>query len=133
MNKYGYIGIETFLNFCKNLKDHVVTTNDFMRMNKVRVTERKKGKWVWDGVLWRCSNCNKTVYFVDGTPEDNGLRYCPNCGKGMKIKETDCDYERVYERVVDQLECDTLCESTFNQDDVLANKPTEPYRGDENG
>ena len=51
----------------------------------------------------------------------------------MKIKETDCDYERVYERVVDQLECDTLCESTFNQDDVLANKPTEPYRGDENG
>lgn len=106
MNKYGYIGIETLLNFCKNLKDHVVTTNDFMRMNKVRVTERKKGKWVWDGVLWRCSNCNKTVYFVDGTPEDNGLRYCPNCGKGMKLKETDCDYERVYERVVDQLECD---------------------------
>ena len=106
MNKYGYIGIETFLNFCKNLKDHVVTTNDFMRMNKVRVTERKKGKWVWDGVLWRCSNCNKTVYFVDGTPVDNGIYYCPNCGKGMKIKETDCDYERVYERVVDQLECD---------------------------
>ena len=133
MNKYGYIGIETFLNFCKNLKDHVVTTNDFMRMNKVRVTERKKGKWVWDGVSWRCSNCNKTVYLIDGTPVDNGFCYCPNCGKGMKIKETDCDYERVYERVVDQLECDTLCESTFNQDDVLANKPTEPYRGDENG
>lgn len=133
MNKYGYIGIETFLNFCKNLKDHVVTTNDFMRMNKVRVTERKKGKWVWDGVLWRCSNCNEPFYFVDKTPVDVGFCYCPNCGKGMKLKETDCDYERVYERVVDQLECDTPCESTFNQDDVLVNRPTEPYRGDENG
>jgi hypothetical protein len=97
--------------------------------------ERKKGKWIeeddgWDGVFWRCSECNEPFYLVDGTPVDNGLRYCPNCGKGMKIKETDCDYERVYERVVDQLECDMSCESTFNQDDVLVNRPIEPYRGD---
>lgn len=95
MNKYGYVGIGTLFNFCKNLKDHAVTP-------KVRIIERKKEKWVWDGVLWRCSNCNEPFYFVDKTPVDVGLYYCPNCGKGMKLKETDCDYERV----VEQLEYD---------------------------
>lgn len=113
MNKYGYIGIETLFNFRKSLKDHVITLNDSMRMSRVRVTERKKGKWVWDGVLWRCSKCNEPFYLVDKTPEDIGFYYCPNCGFGMKIKETDCDYERV----VDQLGCDMSCEPTFNQDD----------------
>ena len=41
MDKYGYIGIETLLNFCENSKDHAVTPNDFMRMKRVRVPERK--------------------------------------------------------------------------------------------
>ena len=36
MDRYGYIGIETLLNYCENSKDHVVTPNDFMRMNRVR-------------------------------------------------------------------------------------------------
>lgn len=41
MDRYGYIGIETLLNFCENSKDHAVTPNDFMRMKRVRVPERK--------------------------------------------------------------------------------------------
>jgi hypothetical protein len=36
-DKYGYIGIETLLNFCENSKDHVITPNDFMRMERTRV------------------------------------------------------------------------------------------------
>ena len=39
MDKYGYIGIETLLNFCENSKDHAVTPNDFMRMERVCITE----------------------------------------------------------------------------------------------
>ena len=36
---YGYIAIETLLNFCENSKDHAVTPNDFMRMARVRMPE----------------------------------------------------------------------------------------------
>jgi hypothetical protein len=51
--------------------------------------ERKKGKWIeeddgWDGVFWRCSECNEPFYLVDGTPVDNEYHYCPNCGTDMR-------------------------------------------------
>lgn len=46
MDKYGYIGIETLLNFCENSKDHSVTPNDFMRMKRVRMPERKNVEWI---------------------------------------------------------------------------------------
>ena len=36
---YGYIAIETLLNFCENSKDHAVTPNDFMRMARVCMPE----------------------------------------------------------------------------------------------
>lgn len=39
MDKYGYIGIETLLNYCENSKDHAVTPNEFMRMNRVRMPD----------------------------------------------------------------------------------------------
>ena len=39
MDKYGYIGIETLLNYCENSKEHAVTPNEFMRMNRVRMAE----------------------------------------------------------------------------------------------
>ena len=39
MDKYGYIGIETLLNYCENSKNHAVTPNEFMRMNRVRMAE----------------------------------------------------------------------------------------------
>ena len=39
MDKYGYIGIETLLNYCENSKDHAVTPNEFMRMNRVRMAD----------------------------------------------------------------------------------------------
>ena len=34
-DRYGYIGIETLLNFCENTKDHAVTPNDFMRLPRI--------------------------------------------------------------------------------------------------
>ena len=44
-DKYGYIGIETLLNFCSNDKNHCITPNDFMRMNRVKIDERPHGNW----------------------------------------------------------------------------------------
>ena len=87
-------------------------------------SERKKGKWIkipefcGDDVSgfidnhFSCSECKKEAeinqwgfYILSD--------FCPNCGADMRIKETDCDYERA----VEQLEHDMLYEPTFNQDD----------------
>ena len=86
MDKYGYIGIETLLNFCENSKDHSVTPNDFMRMKRVRMPERKKGKWIvyvvsmLDGEDCKCSECGQTSC----APYWN---FCPNCGAKMEEPE----------------------------------------------
>ena len=36
-DKYGYIGIETLLNFCENSKNHAITPNEFLRMQRVKM------------------------------------------------------------------------------------------------
>jgi rubrerythrin len=56
--------------------------------------ERKRGKWIeeddgWDGVFWRCSECNESFYLVDGTPVDNEYHFCPNCGADMRGEQND--------------------------------------------
>lgn len=89
MDKYGYIGIETLLNFCENSKDYSVTPNDFMRMKMVRMPERKKGKWVFvhplqdnDSGAYMCSVCNTGDW--DIKPTD---KYCKFCGAKMEEPE----------------------------------------------
>ena len=87
MDKYGYIGIETLLNFCENSKDHAVTPNDFMRMNRVRMPERKKGKWIVtsefkDCRYVKCNQCKVTQVFYHNKPLTN---FCPNCGAKMEV------------------------------------------------
>ena len=36
-DRYGYIGIETLLNFCEKSKDHSITPNDIMMLKRVSV------------------------------------------------------------------------------------------------
>lgn len=60
----------------------------------VKPEQRGKGKWIeeddgWDGVFWRCSECNEPFYLVDGTPVDNEYHYCPNCGADMRGEQDD--------------------------------------------
>lgn len=44
---------------------------------------RPKGMWEKFGYKWKCSACGKRVN-IDGTPEENGLRYCMSCGAKME-------------------------------------------------
>ena len=51
--------------------------------------ERKRGKWIedddgWDGVIWRCSECDALFALTDGTPEENEYNFCPHCGADMR-------------------------------------------------
>ena len=82
-DRYGYIGIETLLNYCQNSKDHSITPNDFMRMNRVQIEEPKQGKWVNKHklTLGTCSICGEDGF------EGN---YCMWCGarlRGIDIME----------------------------------------------
>ena len=91
-DKYGYIGIETLLNFCSNQKDHCVTPNDFMRMNRVKIDERPHGEWIDTDVTYedtgdverRCSNCKHG----DRQSPSAVVPYCWYCGADMR-KEGD--------------------------------------------
>lgn len=84
-DRYGYIGIETLLNFCENSKNHAVTPNDFMRMEKVREPERPIGKWMWKldegdtgrSMMLVCSICDS------GRDEAGEYNFCHICGAKM--------------------------------------------------
>lgn len=50
------------------------------------------GKWIekdgWDGdVYYDCSVCGESWTTIEGTPWDNGMNYCPNCGAKMEGAE----------------------------------------------
>ena len=49
--------------------------------------QRKKGRWILtdfpDEQTYKCSECGEYWIFIEGTPADNGAKYCPNCGAEM--------------------------------------------------
>lgn len=47
------------------------------------VTFEKQGEWEKYGYKWMCNKCRAKLN-VDGTPESNGIYYCPECGARMK-------------------------------------------------
>ena len=52
------------------------------------VEEVRHGEWIekddgWDGVFYTCSVCHCDWTTIDGTPFENNMRYCPECGAKM--------------------------------------------------
>ena len=43
----------------------------------------RHGRWIERGRKWQCTNC-KVLMSIDGTPKENLLNYCPNCGADMR-------------------------------------------------
>ena len=46
------------------------------------VVEVRHGRWEKRGSKWQCTGC-KVLMSIDGTPQENLLYYCPNCGAYM--------------------------------------------------
>ena len=42
----------------------------------------RHGRWVKRGDKWQCTHC-KVLMSIAGTPKENMLNYCPNCGAKM--------------------------------------------------
>lgn len=49
---------------------------------------RPHGKWiykqVYDYEYWECSHCGEPWTTIEGTPQDNFMNFCPNCGADMR-------------------------------------------------
>ena len=39
-------------------------------------------QWIKRGCKWQCTDC-KVLMSIDGSPKENLLNYCPNCGAKM--------------------------------------------------
>ena len=46
------------------------------------VAEVRHGRWEKHGIKWQCTGC-KVLMSINGTPQENLLYYCPNCGAYM--------------------------------------------------
>lgn len=44
---------------------------------------------VGNPIVWTCSNCKDSIIMYDGTPMENGYKYCPKCGAKMEAAQTD--------------------------------------------
>ena len=65
---------------------------DVHRLNQLPTysfPEREKGEWIekegYDGdTYYDCSVCGNSWTTIEGTPWDNGMDFCPNCGADMR-------------------------------------------------
>ena len=58
------------------------------RIPSADVVEQKHGKWIehedgWRDPYYDCSACGESWTTIDGTPQQNGMNFCPNCGARM--------------------------------------------------
>lgn len=61
-------------------------------MKAVDAAPVKHGKWIenegFDGdCYYTCSVCHCDWTTIDGTPTENNMRYCPECGAKMDLEE----------------------------------------------
>lgn len=61
-------------------------------MKAVEAAPVKHGKWeysenIYDDSTWVCSICEEPWTMIDGTPQENNMKYCPNCGAKMDLEE----------------------------------------------
>lgn len=52
------------------------------------VVEVRHGEWIehdddWCGAYYTCSACGCDWTTIDGTPQENNMKYCPECGAKM--------------------------------------------------
>ena len=69
-----------------------------MLMPTVDAAPVKHGRWIekegFDGdSYYTCSSCGCDWTTIDGTPVQNNMRYCPECGAKMDLEEQDAKEE----------------------------------------
>lgn len=57
-----------------------------------RAERTAKGEWMYkpneyDGNTYECSRCGEPWTLIEGTPKENNMNYCPNCGAKLDWSE----------------------------------------------
>lgn len=72
----------------------MVDDEEITKALNIDVQPVKRGKWEeikeyggWGDTYFRCSICGDEWDIDVGTPVENGMKYCPNCGADMRNKE----------------------------------------------
>lgn len=95
---YNSDGLGTvFIDFRHGIK-FADAINDLPSVNP---QEPKTGHWIekdgYDGdIYYDCSECGESWAMIDGTPWQNGMNYCPNCGAKMAESEDKCKNCKYY-------------------------------------
>lgn len=61
---------------------------DYINSISTKVVPMIHAHWIeeddgWGNPYWTCSNCREPWLLEEGTPEDNNMCFCPNCGAKM--------------------------------------------------
>ena len=80
---------EKLIEYCNNQKVKTIDANDIARFPTIDAAPVKHGKWIenegFDGdCYYTCSVCHCDWTTIDGTPTENNMRYCPECGADTK-------------------------------------------------
>ena len=67
---------------CAYLRGAEAIIEDLTEFPAADVAEVRHGRWEKRGSKWQCTGC-KVLMSIDGTPQENLLYYCPNCGAYM--------------------------------------------------
>ena len=87
-----YIEREAALNCLKIARGYCPCAyEEISNLPAADVAQVRHGKWeseenVFDDNTWICSVCHEPWVLIDGTPKDNYMHYCPNCGCRMDLE-----------------------------------------------
>ena len=75
--------------FYSDYEEYSHLFDDIALMIPVNAVEQKQGHWIanddYDGeVYYTCSRCEEPWVIIEGTPQENGMKYCPHCGARME-------------------------------------------------
>ena len=71
-------------------KSHTFTIRPLTkRIKQLPSITRQMGEWIeheefYGDVYYECSVCHEPWTTIEGTPWDNGMNFCPNCGADMR-------------------------------------------------
>lgn len=87
-----YIEREAALNCLKIARGYCPCAyEEISNLPAADVAPVRHGKWeseenIFDDNTWICSVCHEPWVLIDGTPKDNYMHYCPNCGAKMDLE-----------------------------------------------